>query len=103
MTDRRNRPRPARPLAAGLLAGLLLNPGCASDAVRRNDDGTLSVQCAGGYHDWSRCMTRAAQACKPRDFEIVSRVSNEGSSGVGSRDWSASGSEVQRTLVVRCS
>ena len=76
---------------------------CAgSEAVRPNPDGTLSVRCAGGYHDWSACHQRAARLCRPDGFEIVSRISNEGSSGVGTRDWSAEGSVVERTLVVRC-
>ena len=88
---------------AGSVAGAVLTiAGCASSGVRHNDDGTVSVECSGGYHDWSACHERAARTCRPGDFEIVSRVSNEGSSGVGSRDWSAAGSEVWRSLVVRC-
>ncbi len=70
--------------------------------IRANDDGTLSVDCPGGYHDWSRCHARAVAACGSAGFEIVSQVSNEGSSGIGTRDWSTSGSVVSRTLVVRC-
>lgn len=89
-------------VAALLIAGAFAGCAGTSDAVRRNDDGTLNVQCSGGYHDWSRCHERAAAACRPDGFEIVSQVSNEGSSGVGSRDWSAAGSEVSRVLVVRC-
>ena len=85
-----------------LLVGILLGGCAASGDVRRNDDGTLSIQCAGGYHDWSSCHARATRVCRPDGFDIVSRVSNEGSSGVGTRDWSAEGSVVQRTLVVRC-
>lgn len=80
---------------------VLVAAGCAS-GIRHNDDGTLGIECSGGYHDWSRCHQRAADACRPDGFEIVSRLSNEGSSGVGSRDWSAQGSVVSRTLVVRC-
>ena len=76
--------------------------GCATPGIRHNEDGTVNVECAGGYHDWSACHERAARVCRPGSFEIVSRVSNEGSSGVGSRDWSAQGSVVSRTLVVRC-
>lgn len=76
--------------------------GCASDGVRRDDDGSITISCAGGYHDWSGCFSRAESACKSRGFEILSRVSNEGSDGVGSRDWSTEGSEVQRTMIIRC-
>jgi hypothetical protein len=85
-------------VAAALVAGC-----AATSGVRENDDGTLSVQCSGGYHDWTRCHQRATRACGDRAFDIVSRVSDEGSSSVGSRDWSRDGSEVSRTLVVRCS
>lgn len=95
-----------RGVRAGLLlAGslvLLLGGGCAGSGIRENPDGTLSIECSGGYHDWSRCHDRAAGACPDGRFEIVSRVSDEGSSGVGSRDWSAAGSEVTRMLQIRC-
>lgn len=86
----------------GALAAVVLLPACGSSGVIRNDDGTLSIECAGGYHDWSQCYERAADACAPDRADIVSRVSNEGSSGVGTRDWSSEGSVVSRTLVVRC-
>lgn len=92
------------PLRAGAgLAVLMLAAGCASsDGVRRHDDGTISIDCAGGYYDWSRCHARAAAVCGRGGFDIVSQVSDEASQGVGTRDWSAQGSEVKRTLRVRC-
>ncbi|MFU8814539.1 MAG: hypothetical protein ACNA7W_04275 [Pseudomonadales bacterium] len=86
-------------LAQVLLLGLA---GCATQPVRYDDDGTVTIRCAGGYHDWSGCFSRAEAACGSPGYEILSRVSNEGSDGVGSRDWSQAGSEVSRTLVVRC-
>ncbi|HEX7037713.1 MAG TPA: hypothetical protein VF210_18225 [Pseudomonadales bacterium] len=90
-------------LIAVATAVLTALAGCAgTGAVRQNPDGTLSIDCAGGYHDWSRCHARAADACGRAGYEIVARLSNEGSSGVGVRDWSVGGSEVARTLVVRC-
>lgn len=85
----------------GAVALLLLTACAATQDVSRNADGTVSIRCAGGYHDWSACHARAERVC-PGRFEIVSRVSNEGSSGVGTRDWSAAGSVVERTMVVRC-
>lgn len=88
-------------VAAALLLGGVLS-GCSGSGVRENPDGTYSIECSGGYHDWSRCHGRAADVCPGGGFEIVSRVSDEGSSNVGSRDWSAAGSEVTRMLVVRC-
>ena len=87
------------------LAGavLVLLAACAAvPGVRDNGDGTLAIQCSGGYHDWSRCHDRAARACRPGDYEIVSQVSNEGGAGVGTRDWSSDGSIVRRTLIARC-
>jgi hypothetical protein len=85
-----------------LAALLILLGGCAAGGPRQNEDGTWSIQCAGGYHDWSRCLATADDLCGPDGFDIVSRVSDEGSAGVGTRDWSTEGSEVQRTMVVRC-
>jgi hypothetical protein len=91
--------RPARLVAAALLA----MAGCAADGgARRDDDGTVTVGCSGGYHDWGACYSRAEAACGKRGYEILSRVTNEGSEGVGTRDWTAAGSEVSRTMVVRC-
>jgi hypothetical protein len=90
-------------LVAVIATGLLLAAGCAgTDGVRRHDDGTISIDCAGGYYDWSRCHNRAAAICGRGGFDIVSQVSDEASQGVGTRDWSATGSEVRRTLRVRC-
>ena len=89
-------------IAAGVSLVTALLDGCSSSGVQRNEDGTLSIECSGGYHDWSQCYERAARACRPGGVEIVGRVSDEGSSGVGTRDWSIEGSEVSRMLVVRC-
>ena len=87
----------------GVTVLLVVIAGCAgTGGPRQNEDGTWSIQCAGGYHDWSRCLARAENLCGRAGFDIVSRVSDEGSSGVGTRDWSTEGSEVQRTMIVRC-
>lgn len=87
----------------GVTVLLVVVAGCAgTGGPRQNEDGTWSIQCAGGYHDWSRCLARAENLCGRAGFDIVSRVSDEGSSGVGTRDWSTEGSEVQRTMIVRC-
>jgi hypothetical protein len=89
-------PWPAGPVLLVALAG------CAADGVRHDDDGSITINCAGGFHDWSGCYSRAESACRSSGFEILSRVTNEGSEGVGSRDWSQAGSEVSRTMVIRC-
>jgi hypothetical protein len=93
-----------RPVVAALCAVLTVGvAGCVSPGqVQRNADGSLSIRCSGGYHDWSGCHARARSVCSPGDVDVVSQVSNEGSSGVGTRDWSAEGSVVERTLVIRC-
>ncbi|MEQ8857187.1 MAG: hypothetical protein RIC56_00935 [Pseudomonadales bacterium] len=92
---------PARLIRLAVMALMLCACASGSD-VRRNEDGSISIQCSGGYHDWSGCRNRATRACGSAGFEIVSQVSDEGSSSVGTRDWSAEGSVVERTMVVRC-
>jgi hypothetical protein len=84
------------------VALVLAVAGCAAEGVRRDADGTITIDCGGGYHDWSVCYSRADRACGSAGFDILSRVSNEGSEGVGTRDWSARGSEVSRRMVLRC-
>lgn len=84
-----------------LAAGAALAACAGTPGVTRHDDGSLSIECSGGYHDWSQCYRRAEDVCGGA-FDIVSRVTDEGSGGVGTRDWSAQGSEVKRTLIVRC-
>jgi hypothetical protein len=85
---------------AGLV--VLALAGCAAEGARPDEDGSVAVGCTGGFDDWSGCYNRAQAACGAAGYEILSRVSNEGSSGVGTRDWSVGGSEISRTLVVRC-
>jgi hypothetical protein len=87
-------------IAAALVA---LAGGCsASGRVRTSPDGTASVDCPGGYHDWSACHAAAKAHCRGRDYQILSQISDEGSSGVGTRDWSRQGSSVTRTMLFRC-
>jgi hypothetical protein len=95
------RPRRVR-LRPGAAMIVLALAGCANEGVRPNQDGSITVACTGGFDDWSGCYSRARATCGAAGYEILSRVSNEGSSGVGTRDWSVGGSEVSRTLVARC-
>lgn len=82
---------------------LVLAGACAGSAnVRVAEDGSARIDCSGGYYDWSRCHSRAERHCGRGGYDILSQVSNEGASGVGSRDWSREGSEVSRTMIVRC-
>jgi len=77
--------------------------GCAfSGNLQTLDDGSYQVDCSGGYHDWSACNEAARRACRGGGVEVLSQVSNEASQGVGSRDWSAAGSEVSRSMNFRC-
>lgn len=89
-------------LPALVLAAVLQLAGCAAGEVRPLGDGAYSVDCSGGYHDWSACNEAARRVCRGGAVEILSQVSNEGSQGVGSRDWSAEGSEVSRRMTFRC-
>jgi hypothetical protein len=77
--------------------------GCAvGGKLQTLDDGSYKVDCSGGYHDWTACNEAARRACRGGAVEILSQVSNEASQNVGSRDWSAGGSEVSRSMNFRC-
>lgn len=77
--------------------------GCAfGGKVQTLADGSYKVDCSGGYHNWTACNEAARRACGGGGVEILSQVSNEASQGVGSRDWSAAGSEVSRSMNFRC-
>jgi hypothetical protein len=64
--------------------------------------GTYALDCSGGAPNWKRCHTLANKACNGAAFTIKSQISNAGSSGVGTNDWSTSGSQITRTMVVVC-
>ena len=66
------------------------------------EDGSYKVTCSGGFHDWKGCYADAEKACKGREFVVRSRVSDEGSSSTGFKDWSAEGSTVTRSMTVMC-
>ncbi|NIP13791.1 MAG: hypothetical protein GWM88_03215 [Pseudomonadales bacterium] len=93
--------KPRRNLLIGVAAlGL---GACASEPrVVELSDARFSVDCSGGTPSWARCHELAAQACADRSFDVVSQVSNEGSANVGRNDWSTTGSEVTRRMVVEC-
>lgn len=89
------------PRALMVLLGLVAG-GCAGNAgTQQLADGTYRVSCPGGYHDWQGCYSAARKACRG-DYEIKSRVSDEGSTSAGSKDFSQAGSQVTRTMIVRC-
>ncbi len=76
---------------------------CTSDPrIEALADGRFSIDCSGGAPSWNRCHTLATDACDGREFDVVSQVSNEGSANVGRNDWSTTGSEVTRRMVVEC-
>ena len=91
-----------RPVLLLTLGALLQLSACAARDVRALGDGVYSVDCSGGYHDWSACNDAARRLCRGGAVEVLSQVSNEGSQGVGSRDWSTAGSEVSRRMTFRC-
>jgi hypothetical protein len=82
-----------------VVAGLA---GCASDSsIEMLAPGTYAVDCSGGAPTWAVCHSLADRACEGGDFEIQSQVSNAGA-GVGTNDWSMGGSQITRSMVVRC-
>ena len=77
--------------------------GCAADrSIEMLAPGTYALDCSGGAPTWAACHALADTACNGASFEIKSQVSNEGSSGVGTNDWSTAGSQITRTMVIRC-
>ncbi len=85
-----------------LVLGMNLS-GCAGERrLQALDDGSYRVDCSGGYHDWSACNDAARRVCRGGAVDVISQVSNEGSQGVGTRDWSVQGSEVSRRMIFRC-
>lgn len=86
--------------SALLFVGLLFG-GCSSNKVDELPDGTLRVECDGGYHDWSRCFAAAERACAGKQYQVTAQISDEGGA-VGVGDWSREGSEVSRTMEFRC-
>lgn len=80
----------------------LLATGCAS--VKQPvtlENGDLLIDCSDGTPGWTTCHGRAEKACKGT-YDVRSRVSNAGSSGVGYKDWSSEGSVITRSIVVAC-
>lgn len=76
---------------------------CASNPrVEKLADGRFSIDCSGGTPSWTRCHALASKACDGGRFDVISQVSNEGSANVGRNDWSTTGSEVTRRMVVEC-
>lgn len=84
------------------LAAIAVSACVSSGAIKALDGGDWEIDCSGGYHDWSGCHSRAKRVCGKGGFDIVSQITNEGSGNVGSNDWSAAGSIITRTMVVRC-
>ena len=79
-----------------------MTTGCAADqSIEMLQPGTYALDCSGGAPTWERCHALAERACEGGPFEIKSQVSNEGSAGVGTNDWSTAGSEITRTMVVK--
>ncbi len=74
----------------------------ASGEFKELESGDWQIDCSGGYHNWSGCHTLAKRICGNGGFDIVSQITNEGGGNVGSKDWSATGSIVSRSMVVRC-
>ena len=85
-----------------ILVVTLMSACASSGKTRELEEGVWQIDCSGGYHNWSGCHDFAKRICGKENFEIVSRVTNEGGSNVGSNDWSTTGSIITRSMVVRC-
>ena len=86
-----------------LIVVAFVTSACASPGtIKQLEGGDWEIDCSGGYHDWSGCHSRAKRICGKAGFDIVSQITNEGGGNVGSNDWSASGSIITRSMVVRC-
>ena len=77
--------------------------GCASDtSTEMLAPGVFALDCSGGAPNWNGCHALAERACKGAGFEIRSQVSNARSSSIGTNDWSTAGSQITRSMVVKC-
>jgi hypothetical protein len=92
-----------RTLATALTLAAMTLAGCASGrSIEAVSADTFALDCSGGAPTWAGCHALAEKACDGGRFEIQSQVSNEGSAGVGTNDWSTAGSQITRTMVVKC-
>jgi len=92
-----------RLLTVVLMAAAAVLTGCAADqSTEMIAPGSYALDCSGGAPTWERCYALATKACKGGGYEIESQVSNEGSQNVGTNDWSTAGSEITRTMIVKC-
>ncbi|MFP6816326.1 MAG: hypothetical protein VB949_11755, partial [Pseudomonadales bacterium] len=64
--------------------------------------GVFVLDCSGGAPTWDGCHALADKACEGSGFEIQSQVTNAGSSSIGTNDWSTAGSQITRSMVVKC-
>jgi len=85
-----------------VLLSAMLAACAGSGDIQQLEDGSYKVFCSGGYHDWNGCYADARKACKGREVVVKSRVSDEGSSSTGVKDFSAKGSVVTRSMTVTC-
>ncbi|MCZ6853229.1 MAG: hypothetical protein O7G86_04840 [Gammaproteobacteria bacterium] len=85
-----------------VIVAIAMSACVSSGKIIALEGGGWEIDCSGGYHDWSGCHSRAKRLCGKGGFDIVSQITNEGGGNVGSNDWSAAGSIITRTMVVRC-
>jgi hypothetical protein len=90
-----------RPAGRWLLATLLVSLGGCSGQVKDLGDGRYSVDCPGGYHDWTRCNRAARNTCGEGNVEVDTRTSDE-AGDVGTKDWSSEGTVVSRRMIFHC-
>lgn len=87
---------------AAVIVAVAMGACASSGKIKELEDGDWQIDCSGGFHNWSGCHSLAKRICGKGGFEIVSQITNEGGSNVGSNDWSAAGSIITRSMVVSC-
>ncbi len=82
--------------AALLLWSLV--PGCTSSSAKPGDE--VGVTCHG--QEWAHCFRLMDKRCGSGQYQLLSQITDVGSSANGNNESLIRGTFVQRTLVARC-
>ena len=82
----------------GALIALSLLSGCSSKQTKPGDE--VSVTCHG--QDWVQCFRQVDKRCGSGRYQLLSQLTDEGSSALGNKESLIRGRFIQRTLVARC-
>jgi hypothetical protein len=84
-------------LGIGLLLIGVLNS-CSNNQAKPGDE--VSVTCHG--QEWVRCFRQVDKRCGSGRYQLLSQLTDEGSSALGNNESLIRGTFIQRTLVARC-